>query len=95
MADVPKLTEEQLKRAIPAQLLSRLMQGRRVRAGHRRAPHLRGTHADGVRAGDRNQRAHAAQLEAGRRQPEGPAIALLLIAACHLRIIRENLDSAA
>jgi putative transcriptional regulator len=33
--------------------------------------------------------------EQGRRQPDGPAIALLRIAARHPRIIRENLDSAA
>ncbi len=33
--------------------------------------------------------------EQDRRLPEGPAIALLRIAARHPRIIRENLDSAA
>jgi putative transcriptional regulator len=33
--------------------------------------------------------------EQGRRLPDGPAIALLRIAARHPRIIRENLDSAA
>ncbi len=33
--------------------------------------------------------------EQGRRQPEGPAIALLRIAARHPRIIRENLEAAA
>jgi len=33
--------------------------------------------------------------EQGRRQPDGPAIALLRIAARHPRIIRENLQSAA
>ena len=33
--------------------------------------------------------------EQGRRQPEGPAVALLRIAARHPRIIRENLRSAA
>ena len=33
--------------------------------------------------------------EQGRRKPEGPAIALLRIAARHPRIIRENLRSAA
>jgi DNA-binding transcriptional regulator YiaG len=33
--------------------------------------------------------------EQGRRHPEGPAIALLRIAARHPRIIRENLESAA
>ena len=33
--------------------------------------------------------------EQGRRYPEGPALALLRIAARHPRIIRENLVSAA
>ena len=33
--------------------------------------------------------------EQGKRTPEGPAIALLRIAARHPRIIRENLRSAA
>jgi putative transcriptional regulator len=33
--------------------------------------------------------------EQGRRTPEGPALALLRIAAKHPRIIRENIESAA
>lgn len=33
--------------------------------------------------------------EQGRRRPDGPAVALLRIAARHPRIIRENLESAA
>lgn len=33
--------------------------------------------------------------EQGRRQPEGPALALLRIAARHPKIVRENLSSAA
>ena len=33
--------------------------------------------------------------EQGRRYPEGPALALLRIAARHSRILRENLESAA
>jgi DNA-binding transcriptional regulator YiaG len=33
--------------------------------------------------------------EQGRRRPDGPALALLRIAARHPRIIRENLESAA
>jgi putative transcriptional regulator len=33
--------------------------------------------------------------EQGRRQPEGPAIALLRIAARHLRFSRENIKPAA
>ena len=33
--------------------------------------------------------------EQGRRKPEGPAIALLRVAARHPRILRENIESAA
>jgi len=33
--------------------------------------------------------------EQGRREPEGPALALLRIAARHPRIVRENIDAAA
>jgi putative transcriptional regulator len=33
--------------------------------------------------------------EQGRRQPDGPAIALLRIAARHPRVIRENIKAAA
>ncbi|PKN54690.1 MAG: hypothetical protein CVU56_25200 [Deltaproteobacteria bacterium HGW-Deltaproteobacteria-14] len=33
--------------------------------------------------------------EQGRRKPEGPALALLRIAARHPRLIRENLEAAA
>lgn len=33
--------------------------------------------------------------EQGRRRPEGPALALLRIAARHPRILRESLESAA
>jgi len=33
--------------------------------------------------------------EQGRRQPEGPALALLLIAAPHPKIVRENVATAA
>jgi putative transcriptional regulator len=33
--------------------------------------------------------------EQGRRRPDGPAIALLRIAARHPRVIRENLESVA
>jgi hypothetical protein len=37
----------------------------------------------------------AKAISSCRRHPEGPAIALLRIAARHPRILRENLESAA
>jgi DNA-binding transcriptional regulator YiaG len=96
MTDIPELTEEQLKRAIPARLRRRLMQGRfesgkdiaalRAFVGLTQTEFAR---AIGISV-------HTLRnWEQGRRQPEGPAIALLRIAARHPRIIRENLESAA
>ena len=96
MTDIPELTEEQLKRAIPARLRKRLVQGRfesgedivalRSFVGLTQAEFAR---AIGISV-------HTLRnWEQGRRKPEGPAIALLRIAARHPRIIRENLESAA
>jgi len=39
MTDIPELTEEQLKRAIPARLRKRLMQGR-FESGEERHPRI-------------------------------------------------------
>jgi putative transcriptional regulator len=96
MIDIPELTEEQLARAIPARVRKRLIQGR-FESGEdiavlRRFVGLTQT-----------QFARAIEIsvhmlrnwEQGRRQPVGPAIALLKIAARHPRIIRENLRRAA
>ena len=96
MTDIPELTEEQLERAIPARLRKRLMQGRFESgediAALRRFVGL--TQADFARAIEIS--VHTLRnWEQGRRRPEGPAIALLRIAARHPRIIRENLKSAA
>jgi DNA-binding transcriptional regulator YiaG len=79
MTDIPELTEEQLEKAIPARLRKRLVGL---------------TQADFARAIEIS--VHTLRnWEQGRRRPEGPAIALLRIAARHPRIIRENLKSAA
>jgi DNA-binding transcriptional regulator YiaG len=96
MTDIPELTDEQLARAIPARLRRRLMKGR-FRSGADIAA-LRGfvglTQAEFARAIAIS--VHTLRnWEQGRRKPEGPAIALLRIAARHPRILRENLESAA
>jgi len=96
MTDIPELTEEQLGRAIPARLRRRLMQGR-FESGEDVAA-LRAfvglTQTEFARAVGIS--VHTLRnWEQGRRQPEGPAIALLRIAARHPRIIRENRGSAA
>ena len=96
MTEISELTDEQFERAIPAKLRKRLMKGR-FESGEditalRKFVGL--TQADFARAIEIS--VHTLRnWEQGRRQPEGPAIALLRIAARHPRIIRENLKSAA
>ena len=96
MTKIPELTEEQLERSIPLRLRQRLMKGRFESgediAALRRFVGL--TQAEFARAIEIS--VHTLRnWEQGRRKPEGPAIALLRIAARHPRIIRENLRSAA
>ena len=96
MTDIPELTDEQLESAIPARLRRRLVQGHFESgddiAALRRFVGL--TQIEFARAIGIS--VHTLRnWEQGRRNPEGPAIALLRIAARHPRIIRENLESAA
>jgi DNA-binding transcriptional regulator YiaG len=96
MTDIPELTDEQLTRAIPARVRRRLMHGEFQSGGDvaalRRFVGL--TQAQFAKA--LGISVHTLRnWEQGRRQPEGPAIALLRIAARHPRIIRENIESAA
>jgi len=96
MTDIPELTPQQLARAIPARMRKRLMLGQFESgediAALRRFVGLTQTQfARAVGISVHTLR----NWEQGRRHPEGPAIALLRIAARHPRIIRENLESAA
>jgi DNA-binding transcriptional regulator YiaG len=96
MTDIPELTEPQFARAIPARLRRRFMSGQFDSgadiAALRRFVGL--TQAAFARA--MGISVHTLRnWEQGRRQPEGPAVALLRIAARHPRIIRENIRSAA
>ena len=96
MTDIPELTAKQMARAIPARLRKRLMLGQFESgediAALRRFVGLTQTQfarAMGISV-------HTLRnWEQGRRSPDGPALALLRIAARHPRIIRENLESAA
>lgn len=96
MSDLPELTEAQFSRAISARRRRRLVAGK-FESGEdvvalRKFVGL-------------TQRDFATALgisvhtlrnwEQDRRTPEGPALALLRIAARHPRIIRENLETAA
>lgn len=96
MTEIPELTARQLSRSIPARVRKRLIQGRIESGGDvvvlRRFVGL--SQAQFARAlGISVQTLR--NWEQGRRHPDGPAIALLRIAARHPRIIRENLKSAA
>ena len=94
--DIPELTDEDFASAIPARLRRRLVQGK-FEAGSDIAALRRFTRLT------QEQFARAMGIsvhtlrnwEQGRRSPDGPALALLRIAAKHPRIIRENLVPAA
>ena len=96
MTDIPELTSQQLARAIPARVRRRLMLGR-FESGDdvialRRFVGL----TQAQFSGTMGISVHTLRnWEQGRRHPDGPAIALLRIAARHPRIIRENIKSAA
>ena len=96
MSDIPELTDEQFANAIPARVRKRLMLGQ-FESGEdisslRRFVGLTQTQfalAMGISV-------HTLRnWEQGRRHPEGPAVALLRIAARHPRIIRENVENVA
>lgn len=93
MSDIPELTDEQFESAIPARLRKRLTRGifesGRDFVALRRFVQL--TQAEFARAIGIS--VHTLRnWEQGRRKPDGPALALLRIAARHPRIVRENLQ---
>ena len=95
MTDIPELTPEQLARSIQASVRKRLMDGRfesgaDVAALRRFIGLSQAEFARAVGISVHTLR----NWEQGRRHPEGPAIALLRIAARHPRILRESLSSA-
>ncbi|WP_405225491.1 helix-turn-helix domain-containing protein [Lentisalinibacter sediminis] len=96
MTEIPKILDEQFERSLPAKLRARLIRGGILTgediAALRRFVGL--SQAEFARAMEIS--VHTLRnWEQGRRKPEGPALALLRIAARHPRIIRENLVSAA
>lgn len=89
--EIPELTEEQLASAIPASVRKRLMLGQfesseDITALRRFVGLTQEQFASALGISVYTLR----NWEQGRRRPEGPAIALLRIAARHPRIIREN-----
>lgn len=96
MTDIPELTEHDFARALRRDQRERLIAGD-FQTGQDVAA-LRAfvglTQADFAKA--LGISVHTLRnWEQDRRRPEGPALALLRIAARHPRIIRENLASAA
>jgi len=92
--EIPELTAEQFARAIPASVRKRLMNGQLesgedVVALRRFVGLTQSQFANAMSISVHTLR----NWEQGRRHPEGPAIALLRIAARHPRIIRENLGN--
>ncbi len=96
MTDIPELTSKQLARAMPARVRKRLIAGQ-FKSGKDVAALRRFVGLSQVRFAEAmGISVHTLRnWEQDRRRPEGPAIALLRIAARHPRIIRENLGSAA
>jgi putative transcriptional regulator len=96
MSDVPELTEHEFGRSIKRSQRERIMRGQ-IESGDdivalRRFVGLtQQAFADALGISVHTLR----NWEQGRRTPEGPALALLRIAARHPKIIRENLASAA
>jgi len=96
MTDIPKLTRQQFAQAIPARTRKRILSGK-IETGDDVVALRRFVGLTQARfAAAMGISVHTLRnWEQGRRTPEGPAVALLKIAARHPRIIRENLKSAA
>jgi DNA-binding transcriptional regulator YiaG len=94
--DIPKLTEAEFARAMPRRQRERLIRGdfrggEDVVALRRFARLTQVAFADALGISVHTLR----NWEQGRRTPEGPALALLRIAARHPRVLRENLAATA
>lgn len=95
MSEIPELTPEQIARGIKASVRKRFMRGEfdtgeDVAALRRFVGLSQDQFAQAIGISVHTLR----NWEQGRRHPEGPAIALLRIAARHPRIIRESLTAA-
>ena len=96
MTDIPELTEEDFGRGMRRSQRERIIRGQ-IESGEdivalRRFVNLtQQRFADALGISVHTLR----NWEQGRRTPEGPALALLRIAARHPRIVRENLATAA
>lgn len=96
MTDIPEITADKIERSLPAKVHARLMNGI-VESGSDIAALRRFVAMTQVQfAQAMGISVHTLRnWEQNRRKPEGPAIALIRIAARHPRIIRESLRAAA
>lgn len=95
MADVPKLTKEHFERALTGTQRRRFTRGdfrsgKDIVALRKFVGLTQEAFADALGISVHTLR----NWEQGRRKPEGPALALLRIAARHPKIVRENLAAA-
>jgi len=94
--EMRELTERDFERAIPHKLRKRIMRGELesgddVAALRRFLGMTQQAFSDALGISVHTLR----NWEQGRRKPEGPALALLRIAARHPRVLRENLAATA
>jgi putative transcriptional regulator len=94
--DIRELTDEDFARAIPRRQRERIIRGRidpekDIVALRRFAGLTQEEFAEALGISVHTLR----NWEQGRRSPEGPALALLRIAARHPRVLRENLAASA
>jgi DNA-binding transcriptional regulator YiaG len=94
--DIPKLTEADFARGMPRRQRERLIRGdfqggKDVVALRRFVRMTQVAFADALGISVHTLR----NWEQGRRTPEGPALALLRIAARHPRVLKENLAATA
>lgn len=96
MNEIPELTEEDFARAIPARVRRRLINGDIKDGSDILALRTFVGLSQPQFATALGISVHTLRnWEQDRRRPEGPALALLRIAARHPRIIRENAENAA
>jgi len=96
MTDIPELTEQDFDRGLKRSQRRRIMQGKiesgdDVAALRRFVGLTQKDFAEALGISMHTLR----NWEQGRRKPEGPALALLRIAARHPKMVRENLATAA
>jgi putative transcriptional regulator len=96
MSDVRELSAEDFARAMPRRQRERIMRGRidpakDIAALRRFAGLTQQEFAEALSISVHTLR----NWEQGRRNPEGPALALLRVAARHPRVLRENLAASA